>query len=62
MKKRLLFLLILVLLLLSTHYVFSHEGEEEEEFMLDHSELYPISQLQASGYGILIFGVYFLVF
>ena len=55
MKKRLLFLLILFLLPLSTHYVFSHEGEED--FELDHSEMYPITQLEAVGYGSLIFGI-----
>ena len=37
------------------HTVFSHE--EEEDFMLDHSGLYPITQLQAVGYGSLIFGI-----
>ena len=59
MKKRLLFLLILVLLLLSTHYVFSHEGEED--FELDHSEMYPITQLEAVGYGSLIFAILIIV-
>ena len=37
------------------YVVFSHE--EEEDFMLDHSGLYPINQLQAVGYGSLIFGI-----
>ena len=55
MKKRHLLLLSLMLIL-SINPVFSHEGEEDE-FMLDHSELYPISQLQAVGYGTLIFGI-----
>lgn len=55
MKKGLL-VLFLILSLLSIYNVFSHEGEEDE-FMLDHSELYPISQLQAVGYGSLIFGI-----
>lgn len=54
MKKRVVFL-ILVLFILFSYSSFSHEAEEE--YMLDHSELYPISQLQASGYGISIFGV-----
>lgn len=53
MKKRHLLLLFLMLIL-SINFVFSHEGEEDE-FMLDHSELYPVTQLQAVGYGSLIF-------
>ncbi len=54
MKKRLLLLLFLMLIL-SINFAFSHGGEEDE-FMLDHSELYPVTQLQAVGYGSLIFG------
>lgn len=53
MKKSFLMFLFVVLII-STN-VFSHE--EEVEYNLDHSELYPISQLQAAGYGILIFGI-----
>ncbi len=59
MKKRLLFLLILVLLLVATHYVFSHEGKED--FELDHSEMYPITQLEAVGYGSLIFVILIVI-
>ncbi|MBS3100733.1 hypothetical protein J4204_01220 [Candidatus Woesearchaeota archaeon] len=55
MKKRYLFLLFLALIL-PVNFAFAHEGEEDE-FMLDHSELYPITQLQAAGYGSLAFGV-----
>lgn len=54
MKKRFLLLLFLMLIL-SINFAFSHEGEEDE-FILDHSGLYPISQLQAVGYGSLAFG------
>jgi len=54
MKQRLLVFLLL-LSILSSYTVFSHE--EEEEFMLDHSELYPITQLEAAGYGSLVFGI-----
>ena len=59
MKKRLLvfFLLISVLFI---PIVFSHEGEDDE-FMLDHSQLYPITQLQAVGYGSLVFGILIVV-
>ncbi|MBI3035340.1 hypothetical protein HYY71_03380 [Candidatus Woesearchaeota archaeon] len=57
-KRFLLFLAIF--LVLSFNNVFSHEGEEDE-FMLDHSGLYPISQLQAAGYGSLIFGILILI-
>ena len=54
MKKRLL-VLLLVLLAISMHSAFSHE--DEEQFDLDHSDIYPISQLSAVGYGSLVFGV-----
>src|SRR3989338_9395874 len=54
MKKG--FLIFLLLLVLFIPSIFSHEGEEEE-FMLDHSELYPMTQLQAVGYGSLVFGI-----
>lgn len=54
MKKRFL-LFLLAIFLLSLSIAFSHE--EEETYMLDHSELYPISQLQAAGYGSLAFGI-----
>ena len=56
MKKGFLaFLLIISLFLLSAGNVISHGGEED--YALDHSELYPISQLKAAGYGALIFGI-----
>lgn len=59
MKKSLLIFLVIILAL-STN-VFSHGGEEEAEYQLDHSKLYPISQMQAAGYGTLIFGVLALI-
>jgi len=46
--------LFLILLVLSIHTVISHEGEDGQ-FILDHSKLYPITQLEAAGYGLLIF-------
>lgn len=59
MKKRLLvFLFILSILLFPI--VLSH-GAEEDEFVLDHSKLYPINQLEAVGYGSLIFGILILI-
>lgn len=59
MKKRYLFLLFLILIL-SINLAFSHGGEEDN-FMLDHSGLYPVTQLQAVGYGSLVFGVLIVV-
>ena len=53
MKKRLL-ALCLVFSILSVAVAFSHEADEE--FMPDHSQLYPVTQLQAVGYGSLLFG------
>jgi len=55
MKKKLLVFLFILSILLSP-IAFSH-GAEEDEFVLDHSKLYPISQLQAAGYGALVFGI-----
>ncbi len=55
MKKRYIFLW-LVILILTSSVIFSHEGEEDE-FDLDHSKLYPLTQLQAVGYGSLAFGI-----
>lgn len=60
MKNRYAVFLFLILSVLSTYNAFSHGGEEDE-FMLDHSKLYPISQLQAVGYGSLIFGILILI-
>jgi len=54
MKKRIL-LLLSIIFILSAGYAFSHE--EETDYMLDHDELYPISQMKAFGYGSLAFGV-----
>ncbi len=59
MKKRLVVFLFFMLIL-TLYSVYSHE-EENEEFMLDHSELYPITQLQAVGYGSLIFGILIVI-
>ena len=59
MKKRLLILLFVIMSVLYTYTVFSHEGEED--FMPDHSELYPITQSQAVGYGSLIFGFLIII-
>ena len=55
-KKRLT--LFLILFLLSAFIAFSHEGEEE--FNLDHSELYPVSQSMALVNGSVIFGILIL--
>ena len=58
MKKGFL-VLILVLSLLSIYNAFSHENEEL--FDLDHSKLYPLSQLAVVGYGSLIFGILIII-
>ena len=52
MKKRMFFLLLVIAL--SAQLAYAHEAEED--FELDHSGLYPISQLKATGYGSLVFG------
>ena len=54
MKKRILLLLSMIFIL-SAGYALSHE--EETDYMLDHEELYPISQMKAFGYGSLAFGI-----
>jgi len=54
MKKR-LFLLFLVMFALLASLSYSHEGEEE--YMLDHSELYPITQWEAVTYGSAAFAI-----
>ena len=41
------------------NYVFSHE--EDKQLDLDHSGIYPLSQLAAVGYGSLIFGILIIV-
>ena len=56
MKKRFLIVLLILSSLLSMSIVFSHEGKEDE-FRLNHSALDSITQLQALGYGSLIFGI-----
>ncbi|MBI2652920.1 hypothetical protein HYX00_05640 [Candidatus Woesearchaeota archaeon] len=56
MKKRVIFL-FLILLVIPT--VFSHENEQE--FDLNHSDIYPLSQLTAVGYGSLVFGILILI-
>ena len=60
MKKTFIVFLFSILLMLSIYNVYSHESGDNK-FILDHSELYPISQLQAFGYGSLIFGILILV-
>ena len=57
MKKGML--LLFLILALSLPFAYSHEGKED--FNLDHSELYPISQSQATGYGSLAFGVLIVI-
>lgn len=59
MKKRFLVILLSIFLLLSIHNAFSHENEPD--FDLDHSELYPLSQLTVVGYGSLIFGILIVI-
>ncbi|MBI1936075.1 hypothetical protein HYS31_06560 [Candidatus Woesearchaeota archaeon] len=54
MKKRRFALLLLFFLAVFASFALAH-GEENEEFMLDHSSLYPITQMQAFGYGSLVF-------
>ena len=58
MKKRLVLFLFLVLLL-SISYVLSHG--EEEDFDLDHSDIYPISQLTAVFFGSVVLGFLFII-
>ena len=58
MKKRILLLLSMIFIL-SAGYAWSHE--EETDYMLDHEELYPISQMKAFGYGSLAFGIIALI-
>ena len=60
MKKRFLIFLFLVMLILFIENIFSHEGEEDE-FILDHSQLYPLSQLAIVGYGSVAFGILILI-
>ena len=57
MKKRILFLLLVIAL--SVPFAYAHEAEED--FELDHSELYPISQSKAAGYGSLAFGALIVI-
>ena len=57
MKKR--FLIYLIFSILFVSVVFSHENEEE--FNLDKSNIYPLSQLAVFGYGSLAFGILIFV-
>lgn len=57
MKKRFLLLFLIFLVLIVP--IFSHEGEEE--FALEHSELYPLSQLAVVGYGSIAFSILILI-
>lgn len=59
MEKR-AFILFFILSFLAANTALSHEGEEEE-FMLDHSQLYPLSQLAVVGYGSIAFGILILI-
>ena len=58
MKKRTFVFLLFIFIVLSTT-VFSHGGEDE--YILDNSEMYPLTQLEAVGYGSLIFGVLVII-
>jgi len=58
MKKRFLCLSFIIIVLFAFN-VLSHEAEED--FMLNHSELYPMTQLQAVGYGSLAFIVLIII-
>jgi len=57
MKKRLAFFLLLAFML-SVGYALSHE--EEEEYDLSHSDLYPVDQLTAVMYGSSALGLLFI--
>ncbi|MBS3096502.1 hypothetical protein J4480_03615 [Candidatus Woesearchaeota archaeon] len=59
MKKRFLIFSVLIISILAVNFALSHEGEEE--FVLDHSGLYPLSQLAAAGYGSAAFGALILI-
>jgi len=61
MKRRTCIFLLLVLLLLHIDASMAHEDDVNEEFMLDPSGLYPITQLEAVGYGSLVFGFLILI-
>ena len=58
MKKRIFLLVVFMFLVLSSNSAVSHE--EDGEFDMDHSSLYPLSQLEVVGYGSLIFGILIL--
>ena len=53
MKKRIFFLLLIIAL--SVPFAYSHEAEED--YGLDHSELYPVSQSEATVFGLIAFGI-----
>jgi len=58
MKKRIFLLVVFIFMVLFANNAVSHE--EDEQFNLDHSNLYPLSQLAVVGYGALIFGILIL--
>src|SRR3989338_4320586 len=58
MKKGFFIVLFLFMVLLANN-ILSHE--EEDEFMLDHSKLYPLTQLEAAGYGSSAFGILVII-
>lgn len=60
MKNRLIFLFLISVILFSmiSYYAFSHEGED---FDLEHSDLYPISQLRVFIYGSIAFAILIIV-
>ncbi len=60
MKKRFLVLLFFIILTMSLYAVLSHEGEEEK-YDLDQSDIFPISQLTAIGYGSLLLGIIIII-
>ncbi|MBI2658282.1 hypothetical protein HYX08_06350 [Candidatus Woesearchaeota archaeon] len=57
MKKSLV--LFLILLILASFSIHSHE--DRQDFDLDHSEMYPLSQLAVAGYGSMAFGALILI-
>ncbi len=61
MKIGFLAALLLIFLVLFTYNVLSHAEDYGEEYNLDNSELYPISQFKTFGYGSLIFGILILI-
>jgi len=54
--KRGIIALLLIIPVLCSFNVFSHEAEPQE-FNLEHSDMYPLSQIEAFGYGSLAFAI-----